>query len=434
MKISAKKTALLCACALLTASLLASCNSPTKENYKITTGTDLTIGVNTTGDNKTFKFTGEKENLPNAYEKFTESILDFSIDFLESAYTDKNTIISPIAMYDSLALVKNGSADSTEKELKKYLGDGVVSQSNINAGSDYLTQRLENFNTEKNYINIANSMWVANNIDVKRGFLEKNANYYENSIYNVDFSNNLVVEDINNWAKYETHNVIDDVAIEISPDSSVYLSNVVDINANFLNGYSKNNITTNTFTNLDKSTSNVNFMTSKERVVKTQEAVAFTKGLEDVPANFVAILPNDNLSVDEYISKYLSSQLDTLLGLTQTTQIINVSIPTFEIENSTNYKSILENMGMSSIFSDDANFRMLSESKSNITDISQSTKITFGANGITDTPTIQKEVAPILSERKTKEETIHFNRPFIFMVLDNESNSPLLIGTVNQVK
>ncbi len=413
---------------VLTSMLLASCSS--QSNYSISSGNDLTKGIGTSNADVVYDFTSELTSVPTAYEKYSETVIEFSSDILTQAYNkDENTVIAPLSMYKSLSLLYNGADGATSKEFKDILGDEVISQTNVNDCTDYITQRLNHFNTEENYVNLANSMWIKNDIEVRNGFLQKNANFYEDAVYQVDFSSNSIIDDINNWANFETKDEVKTITETIDEKSSIYLANTLSLNAEFLNPYNVEEINSDVFYNANGEEIETDYLVSTERVVKTNEAVAISKGLKDVPATFVAILPNENVSIEDYIEKYLDEQLVEFLEIGEEPEFMNVSIPSFTISADNNYKQILQGIGFESIFTDSADFNNLSSSDTYLSDITQKVDITFNANGVqTTAENIEKTTN---TQKNSENDNIIYNRPFIFLVVDNESHMPVILGSVN---
>ena len=431
MKFKPQKFLVLAIAGLTISSLaLTSCNQQSN-NYHISSGVDLTKNISTTNANVEYTFTGESTDLPQAYEKYSETVIEFSAELFKNIYNEnKNTVVSPITMYKNLALLSNGTLGSTEKEFKDVLGDGVISTTNINHCTDYVTQRLQHYNNDNHYLNLAQSIWIKNDVEVRNGFLQKNANFFEDSIYQVDFNKNSITHDFNDWAEYETNGDVPKIVKDIDKNSSIYLANTLSINSNFINGFNPEDATKGKFTNRNGEKVDTTFFNSTQRVVKTNEAVAFSKGLDTIPATFVAILPNENIDIEYYISDFLGKQLDQILDAGEEPKFVNVSIPSFSITNNDSYKNTLQDMGIEEIFTKDAKFNNLTSSNVKVTDIVQNVEIDFSHNGIKNKNDKSKTNIKI-NKNTNIDDTILYNRPFIFLVVDNESNVPVILGNVN---
>jgi len=77
---------------------------------------------------------------------------------------------------------------------------------------------------------------------VNNDFLQSNANYYNASAYETDFSDSKTVKDINNWVKLNTNNTIDKIIDEIDPDTVMFLINAVNFEDKWMNVYKPQDI------------------------------------------------------------------------------------------------------------------------------------------------------------------------------------------------
>lgn len=143
-----------------------------EETQLIPTSENLMAGVQRGESAAAYDFTQEVQ-APESYEKYVQTLTDFSASLIQGAEQGKNTLLSPVSTYLLLAMAANGTDGDSLKECRKVLGDGVVSLNNINACSDYLLQRLCAFNSDTASLSLANSMWVREGIDIKRTFLQK---------------------------------------------------------------------------------------------------------------------------------------------------------------------------------------------------------------------------------------------------------------------
>ena len=81
-------------------------------------------------------------------------------------------------------------------------------------------------------LNIANSIWFKNDdsLMVNQDFLQKNADYYEASVYAADFDESTL-KDINRWVDENTDGMIKEILKQIPADAVMYLINAVAFDA-----------------------------------------------------------------------------------------------------------------------------------------------------------------------------------------------------------
>ena len=150
------------------------------------------------------------------------------------------------------------------------------------------------------------------------------------------------------------------------------------------------------------------------------------------------VMPNENISIDEYVSDFDYLEFSTLLESFDITQKTTVKIPEFSIDGGTtteSVSSVLQNCGLPTLFTDDADFSNLTRTEDfKLNEMYQITpQISLTAKGIGG---LTNNDSVTLSENRVKElektdETIKFDRPFIFLLLDNESDIPVYMGVVN---
>ena len=116
------------------------------------------------------------------------------------------------------------------------------------------------------------------------------------------------------------------------------------------------------------------------------------------------------------------------------TSLTNASVPEFSIKSNgkpTSLKSELEDCGLADIFTDSINLSNITLSDDLfVNDISEiQPSVTVNSAGIGGSESVKATVTA--NTLKSADSTLKFDRPFIFMLIDNESNIPLYIGTVD---
>ena len=172
----------------------------------------------------------------------------------------------------------------------------------------------------------------------------------------------------------------------------------------------------------------MNFLTSAERAFSDEDAEGFVKDLKSIPCKLVCIMPNKDISLEKYLNELTADRLLNLPTTVSPTDFTNVSIPEFSVESSGSIKKNLENIGITTIFSSDADFSKGFAENLILNDVTQAVSISVNKNGISsDNQSEADKNAP-----KT-EEGLVLDRPFIYAVVDNESYLPVIIGTVSNL-
>jgi len=275
------------------------------------------------------------------------TMTDFGLKlFKESFDAEKNTLISPLSVISALAMTAGGADGETLSQMEKVFGmdketlDGYI--------SSYVSGLPQG---EKYKLNLANSIWVrdSSSFSPNGDFLQHNADYYGADIYEAPFDDTTVKE-INNWVNDNTDGMIDSIIDRISADTIMYLINALAFDAEWEEIYEKYDVREGDFTKEDNSTVDVDFMYSTESTyIEDELAKGFIKYYAGRKYAFVALLPNEGVSVEEYIKSLSGEKVNSMLTSPETYTVWS-SIPKFESEYSIEMSEILIALGMPDAF------------------------------------------------------------------------------------
>jgi serpin B len=364
----------------------------------------------------------------------SDELTDFALRlFKASADGNQNILISPLSVLCAIAMTANGADGQTREQIEATIG---MSVEELNL---YLYSYLNSLPSEKKYtLHLANSLWITDDtsLTVEKNFLQANADYYGASVYKAQFDDPQTVKDINNWVNKETDGTIPSILDEIPDEAIMYIVNALAFDAEWKNSYEKDQIKAGIFTNEDGSTQSVEMMHSTEgKYIKDNNATGFIKYYSGGKYAFVAILPEEGLSVSEYINTLDGATLGTLLSNAKRTDV-EVAIPKFSTEYEVEMSDILIDMGMRDAFDPDcADFSRLGHTTDGnivIDRVLHKTELEVGEKGTkagaaTVVEMVNKMSLPHVSEQ------VYLNRPFVYMLVDCENNIPFFIGEVNNL-
>jgi len=355
---------------------------------------------------------------------------DFSIRlFQESMSEDKNTIMSPLSVLFALAMVANGADGDTLSQIEEVFG---VSVEELN---EYLYIYLKSLSSSNGAtLNIANSVWIKDDgsISVGEDFLQKTVDYYNASIYQAPFDKSTL-EAINSWVNDKTNGMIKDILDDIPSDAVMYLINAIAFDAEWDMVYKETSVHPGIFTAASGEKRNVQMMHSEESFyLEDSNATGFMKYYYGRKYAFVALLPNEGMSVYEYISTLNGQKLVDMLNKAQITEV-KTAMPKFESEYSIQLKDILSGVGMSDAFNPDkADFSKLGGSSQGnlyISSVLHKAFISVDERGTKAGAATSIEIS-ITASPFIPPKTVILDRPFVYMIIDCETNVPVFIGTV----
>ena len=361
-------------------------------------------------------------------------VTDFAIRlFKASEERGKNTLISPLSVLCALAMTANGAEEETLAQMEEVLG---MTTEELNL---YLYSYMQNLpQGEKYKLSLANSIWFTEDerFTVNQDFLQTNADYYGADIYKAPF-NDQTCKDINNWVKQNTDEMIPEILDEIPADAIMYLVNALAFEAEWSEIYEKQQVRDGKFTKEDGTKQDVELMYGVEGTyLEDENATGFKKYYKGGKYAFVAMLPNEGVSVSDYVASLNGESLNTLLNNTQHTTV-HTAIPKFETEYNVEMSAILKDMGMTKAFDIyNADFEGLGTSTAGnifINSVLHKTFISVGEKGTKAGAATIVEMNDGAAAEPQEPKEVYLDRPFVYMLIDCETNIPFFIGTVMDV-
>lgn len=359
-------------------------------------------------------------------------VSDFAVRLLQaSAKEGENTLISPLSVLCALAMTVNGAEGETKSQMEAVLG---MTAEELNR---YIYTYINSLpHGEKYKLNLANSIWFTahERFTVNRDFLQTNADYYGASIYKAPFDKSTL-NDINNWVDEKTEGMIPEILDKIPEDAVMYLVNALAFEAEWQDIYSKTQVREGEFSLEDKSTVNVEFMYNEEgRYIETEKGTGFIKHYSGRKYAFAALLPNEGTTVAQLVASLKGNELNDILSNPKY-HTVKTKIPKFETEYSTELREVLQSMGMENAFdgilADFSNLGTSSYGNIFISRVLHKTFISVGEKGTkAGAATVVEMMDETAVEIPDTPKTVYLDRPFVYLLIDCETNTPFFIGTM----
>ena len=361
---------------------------------------------------------------------------DFGVRLFQTSMEEgKNTLISPLSVLYALAMTANGADSETLAQMEQVLGMDV---DNLNS---YMLAYLDLLPESKDYkMSLANSIWFKDdpNFLVEQSFLQTNADYYGAGAYKAAFDEGTR-NDINNWVKEHTDGMIPEIIDEIPDEAIMYLVNALAFDAKWADEYEEHQIREGRFTMEDGTRQDVDMMHSEEYTYLEDDlATGFIKYYKDRKYAFVAMLPNEGVSVSQYVDSLTSEHLRELLNNPQDLTVF-ASIPKFETEYDIEMSEVLQKMGMTDAFDwQVADFSRLGTYNVEgmnicINRVLHKTFISVSEQGTRAGAATAVEMVAEGAMEIVEFKEVVLDRPFVYMLIDCETNLPFFIGTMMNV-
>lgn len=358
-------------------------------------------------------------------ETFLQGQTAFALSLMQETAKNRagsNILLSPYSLMQALAMTANGAAGDTRAEMEQVLGG--LPLDTLNSWLNYERQ-----NEMKSVLKTANSIWYRNtgNFSVKKDFLKTAAGYYDAEVYQAPFDESTK-HDINNWCKEKTDGMIPEFLSNISSNAAMYLFNAVAFDAKWKEPFEEP--TAGSFTTAGGQTESVSMMDSTEGIyLEDAHASGFVKPYKN-GCSFAAILPEQNLTPEAYLAMQTPESFRTML--TDVTYAdVGIRMPEFKLTDKTELSSILQDMGMKKAFADADFSEMADTDDLYIGEVVQKTFIDVNTKGTKAAAVTEVEVDAAPPSQPAY--YVMLDRPFIYMIVDDETMLPVFAGILNSV-
>jgi serpin B len=172
----------------------------------------------------------------------TDGANDFALRLTAALLADAadadnaNFVCSPYSVWLPLAALVNATDKAHQAELLTALGAAGISPGDLNLAVSQMFYRLtsqqaqeyaENAEDYHNPLQIANAIFVDDEVTLRREFAQTFLDYYRGTVFNVDFSAADAVKAVNQWASANTDGLITDIVQEFDPTTVAALANAI---------------------------------------------------------------------------------------------------------------------------------------------------------------------------------------------------------------
>ena len=352
---------------------------------------------------------------------FSEAAANFAVGLLQgSADGTDNCVLSPYSAMVALAMTANGAQGETLAQMETVLGLPIGTLNEYLHGCDMGSEVVS-----------ANAMWFRDTPDliVKDAFLQANADYYGADAYRKPFDMQTVKE-INDWVSAHTDGRIPTMLDHMSTDIMLVLINALTFDAQWQEKYAEDNATDGEFTAADGTVQPASYLHSEENTyLDDGMATGFLKPYEGGRYSYLALLPNEDVTMEEYLASLTGEKLlDTIANASL--ESVKVTMPKLKTETTRELNEPLCAMGMPLAFGGGADFSGIADKPLCIDTVLQKTYLEVDENGTkaaAATAIIMKECGIFMQK------SVFLSRPFVMGIYDNETQTFLFLGVINQV-
>lgn len=345
---------------------------------------------------------------------------------------NKNIFISPLSISTALSMTYQGAKNTTRDGMAKTLRYEEIDNNILNDSYRNLLRYLRQADDEVE-LSINNSIWIRKGENIKEDFLSINKDIFDAYIKELDFSENNASEEINNWISDATKGKIKKmITPPIPPQVVMYLINAIYFKGQWSEEFKKENTFQTKFYTSDGREKDIMMMNRKGSVEYTQgdnyKAVRLPYGKGKT--SMYCILPNEGISVDRFIEDKLKDKWNEIRESIVPTEDVILQIPRFKVEYGIkNLKESLTQLGMGEAFSESADFSGIRKGIF-ISRVLHKAVIEVNEEG---SEAAGVTVVEMKESAMLKPITFIANRPFIFIITDDETGTILFMGKLSKI-
>lgn len=360
-------------------------------------------------------------NVRFAFKLFTETV---------KQKNNKNIFISPSSVAIALAMVYNGAAGETQQAMARAMELQGISLSELNQTNAELMKLLKNPDP-KVQLAIANSLWARQGIPFKPEFLQRNQQFYDAKVTELDFKDPGAVATINNWVSQNTHNKITEIIDRLSPDEVMVLINAIYFKGNWSQQFDSAMTQKEPFFLENGSQKQYPLMAQRGeyRYLENDQfqAVSLPYGNSQRMSMYF-FLPRSGSNLSAFLQTLTADNWEQWMQQFHNREG-SIQIPRFKLEYETELTPVLSALGMGTAFSRQADFSGLSSVPVQIDQVKHKTFVEVNEEG-TEAAAVTSIGIRATAAMPTQPFNLVVNRPFFCAIRDNRTGTVLFMGAI----
>ena len=343
---------------------------------------------------------------------------------LATERAERNVLISPLSVAFALCMLQNGAGGATRQALEDVLATHDFKLEESNNACLGLRSSLISSNSE-NLIKLANGLWAHQRLRFREDFARTVKHFYAADVRALDFNNPSSLTIINEWARVQTGGKIYPLLTrdDFSAVTECVMSAAVYFKGAWAQPFSVEDTHTAPFYLPGGRTREVLMMrqTALYQYYQRPEFQALGLPYGEGRLSMYVVLPSENSSPAELLRK-IDSQIweEWLTGMKE--KQLALSLPRFKVEYETELDSHLSKVGLSKIFSSEADFTPMGLGNHRVEKFKHKTMVEVNEEGAE-----AAAVSAVMLGRSLPT-SVQFNRPFFWAIRDNRSRALIFTG------
>ncbi|VDP41001.1 unnamed protein product [Soboliphyme baturini] len=362
-----------------------------------------------------------------------EVLNDFAISlYRNSAASSESLCVSPTSVMLALAMVFYGAAGKTKTQIRQALFGSSLMEDQI---QPYLAKLVFEINKkDKSFVlDVANRVYSAENFKISKSYSNTIQKDLHASIVPVNFSNvESTVGQINKWVADSTHNKIKEIisAESINPLTRLVVLNAIYFQSQWLKVFSPEETTKMKFYVSSSKNCEVDMMFQKDYFLYAENdefQVLVLKYLNSVISMNI-FLPKEKFGLENLEQSLTANKLKSLMNSVHRIEVL-VKVPKFKLESDVRLKDVLMTMGITDIFTLEADLSGITESRElYVSEAKHKTSIEVDEMGTKAAAVTGFEMVAMSALIEREPVVFTADHPFMFIIIDNRYKNILFIG------
>ncbi|XP_027748621.1 alpha-1-antiproteinase 2-like [Empidonax traillii] len=377
---------------------------------------------------------GTENLLTHKCDKQGSNYADFVFRFYKQAISkeaDENVFFSPMSISTAFAMLAVGAKSTTLSQIFGGLGFDNLTEARVGDIHNSFHKVLSVMNcADANItVNIGNAIFTATGYELQESFLQNTKQFYDAEFFSSDFHEpEEAKKQINKYVEEKTKGKIPELVGHLDPSTVLVLVNYIYFKAAWEKSFDPLRTYEDDFFVNTNASVRVNMM-QRDSIFNAYYDQDLSCKVIELPyqgtARALLILPDDGKmkQVEDALSKETLCKWDNKLM----TRRLNLHLPKFSISGSYDVKNLFKNMGITEVFSSNADLSGISGSRN----LQVSEAIHKALLEVDEAGTEAAGATAIILNRVLfPSDTIKFNRPFIILISDKQTGTTFFMGKI----
>ena len=361
-----------------------------------------------------------------------ETLRQFSHQLMLENLEEENPLLSPVSAYLALGMVGMGAQRETGQEFRDLLGE------NMPAVSWGLMERYPQ-EQEGMVLTIANSVWVDRQLTPDGQWIADMEEIFRGEGYRGELSSQEITDQINNWCSENTRGLVPKMLDRpLGAKARLAVLDAIYFKGDWSFPFDALNTTQRPFTREDGMELQVDTMSmweENQRYLQSGLGEGVLLPYQGGEFAYVAVLPKEGTQVRELYRQLTPEALAELLE-SEKWELCNLRLPKYEVSFDKKLNDSLQAMGLVRAFDEElADFSGLGKTEQGnplyISLVKQKAVFRVDEKGTEAAAVtlVAMDECTALIEPEPRE--LYFDRPFVYMILDLETQVPLFVGIMD---